>query len=209
MSKTAFVLGNGESRRGILISDLKQHGTVFACNGVYRTERPDFLIAVDPKMLLEIAESDYVTQNKVWSNYNAQYNKNTKILNNVQWFKPSLGWSSGPTALRMACDHGYNDIYILGFDYQGHVHSNQGNRFKFNNIFKDTRNYKRGKDEATFYGNWMNQTKRCLADFKDINFHRVTPKDWFTPKDLTWNKNLSHLTTQQFLEKFKLTVKSA
>ena len=74
MSKTAFVLGNGESRRGILISDLKQHGTVFACNGVYRTERPDFLIAVDPKMLLEIAESDYVTQNKVWSNYNAQYN---------------------------------------------------------------------------------------------------------------------------------------
>ena len=182
---------------------------MFACNGVYRTERPDFLIAVDPKMLLEIAESDYVTQNKVWSNYNAQYNKNTKILNNVQWFKPSLGWSSGPTALRMACDHGYNDIYILGFDYQGHVHSNQGNRFKFNNIFKDTRNYKRGKDEATFYGNWMNQTKRCLADFKDINFHRVTPKDWFTPKDLTWNKNLSHLTTQQFLEKFKLTVKSA
>ena len=158
MSNVAFVLGNGESRRGILISDLKQHGTVFACNGVYRTERPDFLIAVDPKMLLEIAESDYVTQNKVWSNYNAQYNKNTKILNNVQWFKPSLGWSSGPTALRMACDHGYNDIYILGFDYQGHVHSNQGNRFKFNNIFKDTRNYKRGKDEATFYGNWMNQT---------------------------------------------------
>ena len=209
MTEFAFVLGNGESRRGILISDLKQHGTVFACNGVYRTERPDFLIAVDPKMLLEIAESDYVTQNKVWSNYNAQYNKNTKILNNVQWFKPSLGWSSGPTALRMACDHGYNDIYILGFDYQGHVHSNQGNRFKFNNIFKDTRNYKRGKDEATFYGNWMNQTKRCLADFKDINFHRVTPKDWFTPKDLTWNKNLSHLTTQQFLEKFKLTVKSA
>ena len=49
MSTTAFVLGNGESRKGIRIQDLKQHGTVFACNGVYRSEEPDFLIAVDPK----------------------------------------------------------------------------------------------------------------------------------------------------------------
>ena len=65
MSKTAFVLGNGESRKGIKIEDMQKHGTVFACNGVYRTETPDFLVAVDPKMLLEIAEGDYVINNKV------------------------------------------------------------------------------------------------------------------------------------------------
>ena len=58
MSTTAFVLGNGESRRGIKIADLKTHGTVWACNGVYRTEEPDFLVAVDPKMILEIAETE-------------------------------------------------------------------------------------------------------------------------------------------------------
>ena len=44
MSDIAFVLGNGESRKGILIDDLKKKGTVFACNGVYRTEKPDYLI---------------------------------------------------------------------------------------------------------------------------------------------------------------------
>ena len=49
MSSIAFVLGNGESRRGIEINDLKEKGTVFACNAVYRTHRPDFLIAVDPR----------------------------------------------------------------------------------------------------------------------------------------------------------------
>ena len=204
MSKPAFVLGNGESRKGIKIADLKDHGTVYACNGVYRTERPDFLVAVDPKMILEIAEGDYMINNKVWSNFNAQYNKNQKILDHVQWFKPSLGWSSGPTALRMACDKGFKDIYILGFDYQGHK---DGNRFTLNNLFGDSRNYKRKKDEATFYGNWMNQTKRCLQDFKDVKFHRVIPTGWFKPKDLEWNKNIDHPTTEEFLAKFDLQLK--
>ena len=76
MSNIAFVLGNGESRKGIKIEDLKRHGTVFACNAVYRTETPDYLVAVDPKMITEIAESDYPTKHQVWSNFNAQYNKN-------------------------------------------------------------------------------------------------------------------------------------
>tara|TARA_A100001011_G_scaffold360498_1_gene407836 strand:- start:729 stop:1346 length:618 start_codon:yes stop_codon:yes gene_type:complete len=205
MSSIAFVLGNGESRKGIDINDLKEKGTVFACNAVYRTHRPHFLVAVDPKMLLEIAETDYPVHNKVWSNFNAQYNKHPKILNHVNWFKPSLGWSSGPTALRMACEQGFKEIYILGFDYQGH---NDGKRFKLNNIFGDSRNYKKRNDEATFYGNWMNQTKRCLQDFKDVQFHRVIPDGWFRPKDLDWKGNIDHATTEEFLSKFDLQIKN-
>ena len=205
MSSIAFVLGNGESRKGIDINDLKEKGTVFACNAVYRTHRPHFLVAVDPKMLLEIAETDYPVHNKVWSNFNAQYNKHPKILNHVNWFKPSLGWSSGPTALRMACEQGFKEIYILGFDYQGH---NDGKRFKLNNIFGDSRNYKKRNDEATFYGNWMNQTKRCLQDFKDVQFHRVIPDGWLRPKDLDWKGNIDHATTEEFLSKFDLQIKN-
>ena len=204
MEEVAFVLGNGESRKGILIEDLKKHGTVFACNAVYRTETPDYLIAVDPKMIMEIAESDYPAKHQVWSNFNAQYNKNQKILDHIKWLQPSLGWSSGPTALRMACDKGFKEIYILGFDYQGHTDAKKSNRHKFNNLFKDTRNYKRGTDDSTFYGNWMNQTKRCLQDFKNTKFHRIIPKGWFNPKDLKWNENLKTLTLEEFREKFNL-----
>ena len=205
MAEVAFVLGNGESRKGIDINDLKEKGTVFACNGVYRTHQPHFLVAVDPKMILEIAETDYMLQNKVWSNFNAQYNKNPKIMDHVQWFKPSLGWSSGPTALRMACDHGFKEIYILGFDYQGLSEGEKNNRFKVNNLFKDTRNYKKGNEQATFFGNWMNQTKKCLQDFKDVQFHRVIPTGWFQPKDLEWKGNIDHPSTEEFLNKFNLT----
>ena len=204
MSNIAFVLGNGESRRGIEINDLKERGTVFACNGVYRTHQPHWLVAVDPKMMLEIGETDYVIHNKVYSNFNAQYQKQQKLLDHVTWAKPSLGWSSGPTALRLACEKQFKEIYILGFDYQGHK---VGSGFKLNNMFGDTRNYKRKKDEATFYGNWMNQTKRCLQDFPDAKFHRVIPKGWFQPKDLEWNGNIDHMTTEEFLSKFNLQLK--
>ena len=207
MSSIAFVLGNGESRRGIEINDLKQRGTVFACNGVYRTHQPDWLVAVDPKMMLEIAETDYVVNNKVYSNYNAQYQKHQKLLDHVTWSKPSLGWSSGPTALRLALEKGFKEIYILGFDYQGHLESQKNNRFRFNNVFKDTRNYKKSNDEATFYGNWMNQTKRCLNDYKDAKFHRVIPKGWFKPKDIEFSENLKHVTIDEFLSQFGLQIK--
>jgi len=207
MSSIAFVLGNGESRRGIDIDELKQKGTVFACNGVYRTHRPDWLVAVDPKMMLEIAETDYVVHNKVYSNYNNQYNKHQNLLDHVTWSKPSLGWSSGPTALKLACDKGHKEIYILGFDYQGHQVSPAKSRYQFNNVFKDTRNYKKSNDEATFYGNWMNQTKRCLTDYKDVKFHRVIPKNWFKPKDIDWYDNLDHINIDEFLLDFNLQIK--
>ena len=167
MAEVAFVLGNGESRKGIDINDLKEKGTVFACNAVYRTHQPHWLIAVDPKMMLEIAETDYVVHNKVYSNFNSQYEKNQKLLDHVTWSKPSLGWSSGPTALRLACEQGFKEIYILGFDYQGLAVDNKRTDSDLNNIFEDTRNYKKSNDEATFYGNWMNQTKKCLQDFQD------------------------------------------
>ena len=186
-----------------------ERGKVYACNGVYRTHRPDYLVAVDPKMLIEIAEGDYLLHNKVWSNFNAQYQKNEKIMNHVQWFKPSLGWSSGPTALRMACDHGHKDIYILGFDYKGHKQEDKGNAFKFNNLFKDTRNYKRSIDEATFYGNWMNQTKRVLKDYPKIKFSRVTLANSFKPHDLEFNKNFNNVDIDEFVKIYNLEVEKS
>ena len=195
MSNTAFVLGNGESRKGIQIEDLKKHGKVYACNAVYRTDRPDYLIAVDPKMMIEIGETDYLHHNEVWTNFNNQYNKHKKILDYAKWFQPSLGWSSGPTALRMACERKHSEIQILGFDYQGHKDD------------KVPRNYKKSKEEATFSGNWMNQTKRCLQDFKKTNFVRIIHNGGLKPKDIDWHDNLKHITTEEFLAKFNLQIK--
>ena len=125
-------------------------------------------------------------------------------MNHVQFFQPSLGWSSGPTALKFAAEHNPEKIYILGFDYQGH---NKKQRKIFNNLYKDTRNYKKSSEEATFYGNWLNQTKKVFKDYPKIQFIRVTPRDWYRPKDLEWNKNLKHMDIEEFLQIHNLQIK--
>ena len=83
MSEVAFVLGNGESRKDVIIENLKKHGKVYACNAVYRTDQPDVLVAVDPKMMLEIATTEYMEHNVVWSNFNNQYKNNERIMNSL------------------------------------------------------------------------------------------------------------------------------
>src|SRR6056297_1854 len=109
---SAFVLGNGLSRKDIAPQDLSVHGKTYGCNALYRTFSPNYLVAVDVKMVLEINKAGYQNTNEVWTNPNKTYAK----MQNFNFFKPSKGWSSGPTALWLASQHGYEKIFILGFD---------------------------------------------------------------------------------------------
>ena len=69
-NSVAFVLGNGTSRSVIEPESLLELGTVYGCNALYRTFSPDYLIAVDVKMILELSKSGYQNNNKVWTNHN-------------------------------------------------------------------------------------------------------------------------------------------
>ena len=176
MSSIAFVLGNGESRKGIDIDDLKEKGTVYACNAVYRTFTPDYLVAVDAKMINEIYQEGAQLRMPVWTNPNHAYKKFKKL----NFFEPSLGWSSGPTALYLATQKEHQLIYILGFDFIG----NQDG--KLNNIYGDTPNYKKNTDVATYHGNWNRQTSIILQKNGLKRFVRVVPEGThvFEAKDL-------------------------
>ena len=46
MSK-AFCIGNGESRKGFDLEQLRPHGKIYGCNALYRDFTPDVLVAVD------------------------------------------------------------------------------------------------------------------------------------------------------------------
>ena len=78
-NSVAFVLGNGTSRSAIESELLSELGTIYGCNAIYRTFSPDYLIAVDVKMILEITKSGYQNNHSVWTNHNNAY---TDIKNN-------------------------------------------------------------------------------------------------------------------------------
>ena len=186
-NEIAFVLGNGNSRLVLNHNALMPYGVVFACNAMYREFEPDYLIAVDVKMVNEIVASGYHKRHSVWTNPN----KGITSKKGLNFFNPHRGWSSGPTALMFAVERGHKHIFIFGFDYEGA-------RGKFNNVYADTYNYKKSTDTATYHGNWLNQTERIMRDYKSVNFTRVISENGFIPEKLKNLKNLSHLTYKEF-----------
>ena len=195
--KYGFVLGNGTSRKGIDLEKIQEVGKTYACNAVYREHSPDYLIAVDVKMIMEITRKKYHLEKKnVWTNANNAY-KNIEGLN---YFKPSKGWSSGPTALHFASQHGYSKIFILGFDYQGLI---TGDRKLVNNIYAGTPNYKKTTDTATYYGNWLKQTCTVIRENPHITFYRVILPDNYIPTELNNFNNLKHINVDEFKKMFR------
>ena len=57
--KRVFVIGNGESRKGIDLAELNKYGKVYGCNALYRDYEPDALIAIDEQLMHEIYWSGY------------------------------------------------------------------------------------------------------------------------------------------------------
>jgi hypothetical protein len=155
----AIVLGNGKSRLNIKLNGLKSFSTIYGCNALYRDFTPDHLIAVDAKMINEIIKTDYQKENLVWTNHNKLI-ENTEYLN----FLPQhRGWSSGPTALWLACLNNHLTIYIIGFDFYGIDGL-------VNNVYAGTFNYKQEHEPATFFGNWLFQTNQIIIDYPYVNF---------------------------------------
>jgi hypothetical protein len=194
----AFVLGNGTSRLAIDPKLLLNTGTVYGCNAQYREFDPHYLIAVDVKMVNEIIASGYHKTHSVWTNPN----KGISTKDNINFFDPHKGWSSGPTALWFAASQGHKEIYIMGFDYQG-------NSGLFNNVYADTFNYKKSSDAATFFGNWLSQTERVIKDFPNTKFYRVVDTGAYIPEKLGSSiSNLTHLTYAEFFKKYPGTIYS-
>lgn len=188
----AFVLGNGRTRQRLNLHELKKFGKIYGCNALYREFEPDYLVAVDEKMIKEIEKTHWQMTHEVWTNPN----KGVLKFQGFRFFNPHKGWSSGPTALWLASTHTYTDIYIFGFDYAG-VDG------KFNNVYADTPNYRRSSEPATYFGNWANQTEKVIREFPNTNYIRVIEKNTFVPDNIrNLTQNFQHKTFEELQEEF-------
>ena len=207
---TAFVIGNGKSRTPIPLEPLKSHGKIYACNAVYRDFEPDYLVAVDTKMVSEINKHKWQWNHEVWTNPNKMYDSYHKF----HYFDEPLGWSSGPTALWLATYgdpknprlHQHDTIYILGFDFKGtDADANNGEGGLINNIYADTQNYKKSIDPATYHGNWARLSGIVCQKNPQKRYIRVVQnKEDYCPDNLTQLVNFKHVTVAEFMENFKI-----
>ena len=55
----AYILGNGPSRKELDLDTLKSNGTVYGCNALYRDWSPNYIVANDWPVMVEIILSDY------------------------------------------------------------------------------------------------------------------------------------------------------
>lgn len=177
-----FVIGNGESRRGFDLEQLRDHGTIIGCNALYRDFIPDILVAVDRPILKEICANGYADKHRVYvrERFYDEFKQHTGVNPlPVFWgLSPGTmkqqafqGWSSGPSAVALATSL-YNDndlphrVFLIGFDMVG-----VGDRV--NNMYKDTPHYVPGHKSATFYGNWARQLLTVFQSRPEIEFIKL------------------------------------
>ena len=124
---TAYIIGNGASRQPFDLMILRGKGTVFGCNALYRDFSftspkyvlPDFLIAIDDAITVEIESSDFPTnrviippENEKWEPVELHWGRSAT----KDWNPARPRSNAGMNAILEAIKKGYSDLHIFGFD---------------------------------------------------------------------------------------------
>jgi len=175
--KTAFIIGNGGSRKGFDLLLLKDKGTVFGCNALYRDYQksspkyvlPDYLVAIDSPIITEIESSDFPStrtlfppEEERWEPVELHWGRAV----NKQWNPQRPRSNAGMNAILEAIKKEYTELYIFGFDFLV-VDQNTA----MSNLYDGTNCY--GLDtRATLQDsrNRMNYLGWVLENYPNVNF---------------------------------------
>jgi hypothetical protein len=171
MNATAFVIGNGTSRKIFPIEKLKGHGIIYGCNAIYR-DHPDLcdkIFAVNQEMYQELVDAK--NKNKFTAeiigpeniskwNYILENDDPGSIPDGLKLYRQWQGGDakrgvyktrdfsqnrgSGCSAVLDAAESGHRNILILGFDILGakQWEINDGGASRLqNNVYADSPNY--------------------------------------------------------------------
>jgi len=122
MTEVGFAIGNGMSREGWDLEQLRGHGTIVGCNWLYRDFSPDIIVALDAEPRREIAKIPYPEQ-RTWKWMTWEKNKAHLQLEGERAFpvieiNRRTGKNSGIVAVsylskKLRCDK----VYLVGFDF--------------------------------------------------------------------------------------------
>ena len=152
MNDKAFILGNGPDRPTDKEWLNNLEGDTYGCNAMYRDFEPDFLVANDWAMMVEIINSTYAYETAIHigeqedSSSFVFMGHSTSNQYHIIWLDESLqhivwglkpqfeNMSTGLCAIQLALETGYDEIDVIGF-------SGLKDR-NYQNIYDGTENYK-------------------------------------------------------------------
>lgn len=107
----AAIIGNGVSRKDIDLESLcKVVDSTYGCNALVRDFEPDYLIAIDDKILEEIRASDFPENKLIEIPFDKQFEPAE--------FNPSRPReNAGMLAMREAIKAGHDSLICIGFDF--------------------------------------------------------------------------------------------
>ena len=186
-----WVIGNGQSREGFALNQLKEH--TVGCNAVHRDFTCNEYVAVDRRMVDEILRNE---KNKGLPIYTREdwidnYRKRSQVkalpelpFSGLNKSDQPFHWNSGPYAVLIAALKNPKQIHLLGFDLWSKTSF-------VNNIYKSTPNYAGAHDRRVTPDFWIYQLGKLFNHFSNIEFVQRQPDNWRIPDQ--W-KHINNLT---------------
>lgn len=171
ISNRAVIIGNSPSRLEFNLNHLKKFSGLlgadtlqsYGCNAVYRDFSPDFLIAVGNEITKELASSEYIKNNIVYTSaiHLLEYPNKFYLIP----YNPYA--DAGTTAAYIACFDGHKKVYLLGFDEQ----DAPGVNF---NVYAGTNGYDKLETDVGS-DKWIANRLELFTLYNDVDFVWVTP----------------------------------
>jgi hypothetical protein len=117
MGRITFVIGNGQSRRGLNLEPLKYIGQVIGCNALYREFHPHILVAIDTPFFNHLIEIEYHLNDRLVTKMPKSYEAR---IPGVEYFdRKHDKVNSGTVAFQIAVNSNPDEIFLIGFDLGG------------------------------------------------------------------------------------------
>ena len=195
LSNRAAIIGNGSSRLQFNLNLLKHPSGLlgaktlqtYGCNAIYRDFTPDFLVATGNNITEEISKNNFVNDHIVYTSaiHMLEYPNKFYLIP----FDPYA--DAGTTAMYIAAFDGHKRIYLLGFDGQDSVESN-------NNIYAGTTGYD-AKTAKVLDEKWIQNRKMIFDTYNDVDFVRVTPRGRESiPESWKYATNFRQISFREF-----------
>ena len=110
----AFIVGNGLSRNQFDLEKLRNKGTIFGCNALYRDFTPDYLVAIDDKIISEI---NHAIDMGEFDQLNFIVPPWTECFEPAEHNPIQPRSNAGMNAMLEAIKMGHKELFCLGFDF--------------------------------------------------------------------------------------------